>query len=252
MSDELYGYALANAYDCLNDGIDHHAWADFIEECIKRYSSIPVSEICETACGTGSMACELASRGYAVTASDISEEMLTAAENKARNRGLSIRFVLQDMRNTKMYAQKDMILCMLDSMNYLTKREDVISALKSAYNSLRDGGIFVFDMNSKFKFENIYSDNSYILESDNFYCGWENSYNPSTRICDFYLSIFMLGNDGRYTRSDEAQREKMYTVKQMKSYITEAGFELCGIFGNFDFSAADENTDERLYYVLKK
>ena len=45
MANELYGHALANAYDKLNDGIDYIAWADFAEECIKRYSDIPVSEI---------------------------------------------------------------------------------------------------------------------------------------------------------------------------------------------------------------
>ena len=252
MANELYGHALANAYDKLNDGIDYIAWADFAEECIKRYSDIPVSEICETACGTGTMACELARRGYSVTASDLSEEMLSAAENKTRGKGLSVRFVVQDMRFTKMYSQKDFIICTLDSMNYLTRKEDVISALKSAGESLKNGGIFLFDTNSRYKFETIYADNSYILETDEIYCGWQNSYNPNTRICDFYLSIFMQNDDGSYIRSDEVQREKMYTVKQMRAYIAEAGFELCGIFGGFDFSEGDENRHERLYYVLKK
>jgi ubiquinone/menaquinone biosynthesis C-methylase UbiE len=252
MKDKQYGYAMANAYDMLNDGIDHNAWADFIEEAVKRYSDIPVKDICETACGTGTMACELAKRGYNITASDISEDMLTAAEMKAREMALPVMFVLQDMRYTKMYSQKDLVLCLLDSMNYLTKRDDIVSALESAYKSLKDGGLFIFDMNSKFKFENIYSDNSYILESDGIYCGWENYYNPKTKICDFYLSIFSQDKDGKYIRSDEFQRERMYTVRQMTSMIQNTGFKLCGIFGGFDFSDGDENTCDRLYYILKK
>ena len=252
MANELYGNALANTYDILNDGIDHAAWADFVEKCIEKFSDIKVSEICETACGTGLMACELARRGYSVTASDLSEEMLAVAENRARNEDLDVRFVLQDMRYAKMYSQKDLVLCMLDSMNYLTKREDIASAIESAAGALKNGGLFIFDMNSKYKFENIYSDNSYVLESDGVYCGWQNYYNPKTKICDFYLSIFTENDDGSYTRCDEYQREKMYTVRQMTKLIDESGFELCGIFSDFDFGIADENLNERLYYVLKK
>lgn len=252
MNNKQYGSAMSNAYDVLNDGIDHNEWADFIEECVSRFSDIPVKEICETACGTGSMACELAKRGYSVTAGDLSEDMLTAAEMKARDMNLSVRFVLQDMRSAKMYSEKDLAICLLDSMNYLLKNEDIASALESAYGCIKKGGLFIFDMNSKYKFENIYADNSYILEADGIFCGWENYYNPKTKICDFYLSIFSMDKDERYTRCDEHQREKMYTLRQMTAMIKNAGFSICGVFGGFDFSNGDENSDERLYYVLKK
>lgn len=247
-----YGYALANVYDILNDGIDHAKWADFYEECISRFSDIPVSEICETACGTGGMALEMAKRGYDVTASDISGEMLTAAESKVRSAGFSVRFVLQDMRNIKMYSQKDFLLCMLDSMNYLTSRADIAAALECAFKALKPGGLFVFDMNSKHKFECVYADNAYVLEDDGVYCGWENSYNPKTKNCDFYLSIFMQNPDGSYRRENEVQRERMYTVRQMTGIIAETGFELCGIFGSEHFEPANENVHDRLFYVLKK
>ncbi len=252
MANELYGSGLAAVYDILNDDIDHKKWADFVEECIKRFSDIKVSEICETACGTGIMACELAKRGYSVTASDLSEDMLTIAENRARNAGLQIRFVVQDMRHTKMYSKKDLCLCMLDSLNYLTKKQDILSALQSMGDNLSDGGLLIFDMNSKYKFENIYADNSYILESDGIYCGWQNYYNPNTKICDFYLSIFTENDDGTYFRNDEYQREKMYTVRQMTSLIAQTDFDICGVFSDFDFAPADEKIHERLYYVLKK
>ena len=80
----------------------------------------------------------------------------------------------------------------------------------------------------------------------------ENEYNEKSRICRFYLSIFRENADGTYTRADEEQREKMYTVRQMKSYIEEAGFTLCAVYGDADFAEGDETRDERLYYVLKK
>lgn len=252
MSTTLYGAALAEAYDALNDGIDYEKICDFLLECVKKHSDIEVKDICEAACGTGSMACALARRGYHVVASDISEDMLSAADRKANAQDLPIRFVLQDMRRSVMYAQKDLYLCLLDSMNYLLTKDDILSALTSAKDCLKPGGLFIFDMNSKKKFETVYAQNDYVLETDDVYCGWENEYNEKSRICRFYLSIFRENADGTYTRADEEQREKMYTVRQMKRYIEEAGFTLCAVYGDAVFAEGDEMRDERLYYVLKK
>lgn len=252
MSTTLYGAVLAEAYDALNDGIEYDKICDFLLSCVEKHSDIAVKEICEAACGTGSMACELARRGYTVTASDISEDMLSAADKKARENNLSVRFVLQDMRHSAMYSQKDLFLCLLDSMNYLLTKDDILSALESARDCLKPGGLFIFDMNSKKKFETVYGNNAYVLETPDIYCGWENEYNEKTHICRFYLSIFRENANGTYTRADEEQKERMYTVRQMKRYIEEAGFTLCAVYGDAVFSDGDETRDERLYYVLKK
>ena len=71
-------------------------------------------------------------------------------------------------------------------------------------------------------------------------------------MCDFYLSIFTSCDDGRYTRSDEAQREKMYTKRQLVKYAEESGFEVIGVYSDFDLNEADENKCERMYFVCKK
>lgn len=248
----IYGNTLASVYDALNDGTDVAAWADFICEIAKRYSDIPIKKICELACGTGTMATELALRGFEVTASDISNEMLTEAEFKSRQAGANVRFFLADMRNFSLYSKADAMICLLDSMNYLAKPADFSDTLESVYDNLESGGIFIFDINSKYKFENIYADNAYVLENDGVLCAWQNFYNSKTKICDFYLSVFTECADGRYERTDEHQRERMYTLRSVKKMILNSGFELCGVFSDYNFSQADENVDERLHIVLKK
>ena len=248
----IYGNTMASVYDAINDGIDVKAWADFICVCFERFSGIKVSKICEIACGTGSMAIEMSKRGYGVTASDLSLEMLTEAEFKARSENAGIRFVSADMRSFSLYSKADAVLCLLDSMNYLLKPSDFSETLGSVYRNLSDGGLFIFDINSKYKFENTYGDNAYVIESDGVLCAWQNFYNPKTRICDFYLSIFTEDEDGRYERTDEHQRERMYTLRSVKKMLSEAGFELCGVFAGYDFSEADEEKDERLYIAAKK
>ena len=48
-----YG-ALAWVYDRLNAEIDYGAWADFVEECLRRYAAERPSIVLDLACGTGS------------------------------------------------------------------------------------------------------------------------------------------------------------------------------------------------------
>ena len=248
----IYGNTMASVYDALNDGINYAEWADFLCKAFEKYSDIPIKKICELACGTGSMATELALRGFDVTASDISPEMLTEAEHKSRAAAASVRYVCSDMRNFSLYTPADACICLLDSMNYLTSVSDFRDALKSVYKNLKDGGLFIFDINSKYKFESVYSDNAYVIENEGVLCAWQNFYNPKSKICDFYLSIFTENKNGSYTRTDEHQRERMYTLRSVRGILSECGFKLCGIFAGFDFTDGNEEKDERLYIVAKK
>ena len=74
--------ALAGAYDALTEDVEYRRRADYLERRF-RESRIPVRTVLDLACGTGTLACLLAERGYAVVAVDGSEEMLTAAARKA-------------------------------------------------------------------------------------------------------------------------------------------------------------------------
>ncbi len=248
----IYGNTMASVYDALNDGIDTSAWADFIIAAISRHSDIEVKRVCELACGTGSMATELAKRGYDVTASDLSLEMLTEAEHKTREAGARVRYVSADMRSFSLYSPTDLCLCLLDSMNYLTKPSDFVETLSSVRRNLSDGGLFIFDINSKKKFEEVYGDNAYVIENEGVLCAWQNFYNPKTKICDFYLSIFTENADGSYERTDEHQRERLYTVRSVRKMLSSCGFEVCGIYADYDFTNGIEEIDDRLYVVAKK
>ena len=79
----MNGYdALASSYDALMADGAYRRRADFLERLF-RTSRIPVCSVLDLACGTGTIACLLAERGYRVTAVDGSEEMLAQAAAKA-------------------------------------------------------------------------------------------------------------------------------------------------------------------------
>ena len=106
-----------------------------------------------------------------------------------------------------------------------------------------------------YKFKNIYADNSYILEDENedggaIFCGWQNSYDEKSKICNFYLSVFEEGENGEYYRADEEQMERCYTIDEIKSALQKSGFEFIDVFSNVDFSSVTE-CSERLYFVAR-
>ena len=253
MKNKGYGQYLSEVYDRLNAEVDPKEWASFCEECFRKYAMCDVKHVCEIACGTGSVSIELEKRGYKLTSSDLSEDMLSIADNKAFETGCkNVVFAKQDMCSFTAANKAGAVICLLDSVNCLLTPKNVKMCFESAFNILADGGVFVFDVNSRFKFENIYADKAYVLEDDGVLCAWQNYYDADKKICDFYLSFFMENDDGTYSRHDEINKERMYTEKNIRSYLEAAGFSGIYCFGGMDFSAADENKNERLHFVAVK
>ena len=190
------GYnSIARVYDKLNAEIDYSAWADFVEACFEKYLENKPQLVLDLACGTGSMTYKLAQRGYDMIGVDGSEDMLSEAYSRGTSVGdTNILYLLQDMRSFELYGTVGAVTCCLDSMNYLTGGGDLEKCLNTVHNYLEAGGIFIFDTNTPYKFENVYGDNAYILEDkidgNDIYCGWQNCYDRESRICSFYLSLF--------------------------------------------------------------
>ena len=85
---------------------------------------------------------------------------------------------------------------------------------------------------------------------DWYFALWQNHYNPKNHMCDFYITLFSEGEDGRYERYDEAERERMYTLKTLKRALADTGFEFIGAYSDFAFTEATDN-DERIYVIAR-
>lgn len=247
------GYsAIAGVYDKLNKDIDYSRWADFFERCFDKYCGARPELLLDLACGTGRMTRELSARGYDMIGVDGSTDMLGEAYSQG---GEGILYLLQDMREFELYGTVGATVCCLDSLNYLLDAADLKKTFSLVHNYSDPDALFMFDMNTPYKFENIYSDNAYILEDESsdggaIFCGWQNFYDEKTGVCDFYLSVFEEDEDGAYVRSDEHQQERCYTLDEVKEALVESGFEIIGVFGDIDFSAP-ENDCERWYFVTR-
>lgn len=115
---------LAGAYDGLTTDVDYAAVLQFFETVLQRAGHSPKT-VLDLACGTGSMSVLLAERGYRVIGADISEEMLTAAAQKAAAMTENPPFfICQPMQRLTLPEPVEAIVCLLDSLNYLTEPED--------------------------------------------------------------------------------------------------------------------------------
>ena len=256
--DQYDGYrAIAGVYDRLNAEVDYAGWADFVESCFSRYLEKKPSLLLDLACGTGSMTLALAARGYDMIGVDGSMDMLSVAyERKMDADADGVLFLCQDMRDFELYGTVEAVTCCLDSVNYLLSEQDVARCFSCVHNYLDDGGLFLFDVNTPYKFKHVYGDNAYILEDHDedgecrAFCGWQNFYDESTRLCTFELSLFEKCEDGRYERADEQQCERCYTREELTRLLEAAGFEVLGCFGDFDFGEPRPDC-ERYYFAAR-
>ena len=228
--------SLARVYDRLNREVDYNRWADFYEACFDRFLPSRPEILLDLACGTGLLTEIMSGRGYDMIGVDGSDEMLSEAVSR-RSSPSNPLYLLQDMREFELYGSVGGVICSLDGINYLTAEGDLERCFACVSNYLDDGGIFIFDVNTPYKFENIFGNNAYILEDEDggVFCGWQNFYDPNTRLCDFCLTVFERKKDGSYQRSDEEQQERCYTLDELRAALGTSGLEFLGVWGDCDF-----------------
>ncbi len=237
----------ASVYDELIRDVDYSKWVDYYFKIFKKYKKNPLLGL-DLGCGTGSMTRLFAKRKIDMTGIDISPDMLMIAQEK--NKDNSILYLNQDMRSFELYGTVDFIVSGLDCMNYILDKRDFLKVLKLANNYLNPGGLFIFDMNTKYKLSEILSDNTFILENENTFCSWQNEYDKRRKLCDFYLTFFNKEN-GAYTRFDETHTQRAYEIEEVCALIKKSGMRLLGVYDNLSFNSPKQKS-ERVFFVLSE
>ena len=132
----------ANYYNLLYKDKNYQSEADYIIGLLKEYSKIPITEILDLGCGTGKHDILLAETGFTVTGIDLSEKMIGIA-NKQKNKNTN--FFVGDVRNAKLEKKFDAVISLFHVASYQTSNEDFGNYIKTAYDHLKPGGIFIFD-----------------------------------------------------------------------------------------------------------
>jgi 2-polyprenyl-3-methyl-5-hydroxy-6-metoxy-1,4-benzoquinol methylase len=241
--------ALAEYYDRLN-GADYKEYANYIEKVFKKHGSGKENLILDLACGTGALTEALCQRGYDMIGADISDEMLSLALSSAFSKSLNILYLKQDMTAFELYGTVDAIICALDGISYLEKREDVLKCFKLIRNYLNPGALFLFDVNSAYRFKEIFAKQDFFVSDGGVYLGWKNNFSAKTGKCDFLLTLFVENKDGSYTKKEEIQTEKMWEMSELSEIISESGLELLTVYGGPDMKDVKDDS-EKWYFVCR-
>lgn len=237
----------AYIYDMLTEDVEYKKRTEYVEKLFLKYSDKTPSLIADIGCGTGTVCNILADKGYDMIGIDSSDSMLNVAREKSIEK--DILYLLQDMTGFELYGTVDVCLSMLDSVNYLIGNDDFEKFILLVKNYLNPGGVLIFDINTPYKFKNVFANNIYTYENEKIFYTWENSFDGE--LCEFYLNFFVENNDGTYSRITEQHYEKCYEIEWLISKIESAGMKVEGVFGDMT-EKMYKNTDERVYFIVKK
>ncbi len=238
----------ASLYDTLTFDVDYEKIADFIASHLSR-EGIKNGLVLDLACGTGTLTLALAKRGYDMTGADASEEMLSAARQKEGSENLL--FLNQPMEAFELYGTMDAIVCVLDSVNYLTDPESVRKMLSLCANYLNPDGILIFDVNSEYKFRHVLGNETYTYETDTIFYVWENEFDEEEGLCNLYLTFFEETEDGLYRRIDEMHTQRFYSDAFLQKAIADAGLTLLDRYDDYEDKSPIDTT-QRIVYKVKK
>lgn len=239
-------------YDQLVFDIDYEKYSNNIKRILSS-NNIHSGKILEIGAGTGNLTRKLAKLGdFNILAFDNSLEMMSHATEKLQNFG-NVDYIYQDMFdfNFNLY-EFDAVVSLLDVINYITEIEDLEYIFKSIYESLKHGGVFIFDINSRYKLLEILGNNTYVYEKDDIFYTWENTIDEEfDDLVYFDLNFFYREEDGKYSRVYEEQVERYHSIETITNILINTGFTNIKYFDE-DGGEYKENKTQRILFCAKK
>jgi SAM-dependent methyltransferase len=238
--------ALAEVYDQWNASHDYGRWAEFIMNRLPgtKNREVPVLDVC---CGTGAITRLLVGRGYSVTGVDQSEAMLAIARTAAPCARL-IRATLPD-DGLDGQAEFDAAVCTFDSLNYLIADGAVGKTLSRLAELMRPDGIFIFEINTRYKLETLFGNRRFDDLGDFAYV-WRNRLNKDAKSVDFLITLFVRRGDV-FRRETEHHVQRWFDRAELKAFIHSAGFTVESVTDDYTIMPATERT-MRETWVLRR
>lgn len=243
--------SFAQVYDLFMDDIPYKEWCDYIINLLKDYH-IENGILLDLGCGTGSLTQLLSKQGFDMIGVDNSSDMLEIAIEKKEQSGQDILYLLQDMREFELYGTVRAIISICDSINYILSYEDLVQVFRLVNNYLDPEGIFIFDLNTEYKYTSLLADNTIAESRDKGSFIWENYYSEEERINEYDLTLFLpTQSDNLYQKFVETHYQKCYSLAEIKSALKEAGMEFITCYDAFTKNPPEKES-ERIYIIARE
>lgn len=245
----MYG-SFAYVYDKFMDDVPYEEWADYVQSLLMEHE-VREGLVLELGCGTGNLTEILASRGYDMIGVDLSADMLDIAMEKRERSGRDILYLMQDMREFELYGTVRAAVSICDSMNYLQEEKDLLSTFKLVNNYLDPGGIFIFDLNTAYKYRELIGDTTIAENREGASFIWENTWYEEEKVNEYDLTIFAETENGLYQKFEETHFQRAYDLKTVKRLIAEAGMEFLAAYDAFTRESVRPDS-ERIYVIARE
>jgi SAM-dependent methyltransferase len=241
---------LAKFYDSLNSNAEYEKFIIYYNKIFKKFKISP-KIIADLGCGSGTLTELLAKQGYDMIGIDMSTDMLNISMKKKIKSNLDILYINQDICSFELYGTTDAIVCALDTINHITNKKDVLSCFKTCNLYLDPFGIFIFDINTRYKFEQLLHGNSSVYESQDAFCVSEHTYDKKDKLFYYDITIFYKEQNDIYSRLTDCVIERAYTIEEITDLLNRAGFKNINIYDKFTFKKPHDKS-ERVFFVVRK
>lgn len=244
----------ASVYDMFMENIPYDTVAAYLCRRLEQYG-ITSGLLLELGCGTGEMTMRMAAAGYDMIGVDASEDMLAEAREKQTldARAASILYLLQDMREFELYGTVAAVYAVTDSMNYITEQADFVQVLRLVNNYLDPGGIFIFDMKTRYFFEEILAERTFAEQREDAALIWENTFDEARAVNEYAVTIYKREEEsGRYRREEEFHYQRAYCLAEIRRMLAEAGMQFVQAFAAYTEEPPRESECERIFIVARE
>ena len=241
----------AGVYDEFMDEVDYSGWASYICDVLKSHG-INDGLVLDLGCGTGNMTERLARSGYDMIGVDASPQMLSRAVEKQKGAGSDILYLCQEMQDFELYGTVRAIVSVCDCLNYLLTEEELLRTFRLVDNYLDPGGLFVFDMNTRYKYEHLMGDAVIAENREDASFIWENYFDPEEEINEYALTLFLRREDGLYEKAEECHTQRAWSAEKVCSLLEQAGMKVAGIYDAYTRDSLREDSLRMTFIAMEQ
>ena len=162
-----------------------------------------------------------------------------------------ILYLCQDMREFELYGTVRAIVSMCDCMNYILEPDELLTVFELAHNYLDWDGLFIFDMNTPFKYAELLADNTFAENREDCSFIWENEYDTDTKINTYDLTLFVQNEMGDFTRYEEYHEQRCFEQDEVCELLVQAGFVIEKVCEAYTGAPLSAESDRALYVARK-
>jgi len=246
--DQIY-QRYASVYDQSGQRSFSLRMVPYLETVLARHGASG-NRLIDVACGTGTLACAMAAKGWDVVGVDGSAAMLAHARAKAEEQGISVRWIQQDMRHLDLDSRASFVTCLYDSLNYMLTGDDLLHAFRSAYRCLDPDGWYLFDMNTAYCFESLWDGDAYVHDSSDLTVLISGAYDERKQRVHARVTWFERQDD-LWAKGSEEHVEQAYPPEQVATHLQDVGFMIEGCYDCFTLREPDEES-VRIFWVAHR